>query len=118
MTLAELRALCERATKGPWAWTHVEPSQWGKQVGEVRGADDLLVMGQVVLEPADADFIAAARTWLPALIEKLTEWTPEDYEVWAAIVEKDASLFQLAAWLRAIAALARLDEVGKERGDG
>ena len=115
MTLAELRALCERATKGPWIvadYLQQGDAVMALQAGGHQRQHICYASGlSSVID--DLPFIAAARTWLPALIEKLIEWEPEDYELWAAIVEKDASLFQLAEWLRAIAALARLDEVGR-----
>ena len=115
MTLAGLRALCERATKGPWVWTRVEPSQWGKEVGEVRSATDLLVMGQVVLEPSDAAFIAAARTWLPALIDAAQTLGQIADDCEAVARSEIVDLGERRAWLAvakaAHAALARLDEM-------
>ena len=64
MTLADLRVLCERATRG-WHrghdhldnWIYDEQADWVAQVG---GGSH------------DTAFIVAARTWLPALIEVAT----------------------------------------------
>ena len=66
--LARWKALAEKATKGPWAWTDTEPSQWGKEIGVIRSGAGLIVAGQVTLEPADGQFIAASREAIPALI--------------------------------------------------
>ena len=99
MTLAELRALCERATQGKWYVSlNGRQDQSGKKYGcdlcarvpkedqrpwQSSGWVILAVMthpsnpssvhdphAEVQAEQeANADFIAAARTWLPALIE-------------------------------------------------
>ena len=97
MTLAELRALCERATPGPWrvgspdyrCVKHDAPHPGEKSGCEYtfqgwHGGDYFDRHVSTVTPPAeligstesgpmltqdDADFIAAARTWLPALIE-------------------------------------------------
>ena len=91
MTLAELRALSERATKGPWTWNDwsqddgpdrttlqavvpfkddFERRLWAQtsphgRPARIVGCDDC--DGEA--SAADRELIAAARTWLPALIE-------------------------------------------------
>ena len=103
MTLAELRALCERATPGPW-----------KKVTNISGDYDVFdavlpgfgafIAGR--LNERDADFIAAARIWLLALIE-VAEAAKilRHYAPGTAVFAKH--------WVNLLAALARLDEAGR-----
>ena len=68
MTLAELRALCERATPGPWKSVRNSQRPFKHVIFDGRPDRDAMYTTSP-LESHDADFIAAARTWLPALIE-------------------------------------------------
>ena len=106
MTLAELRALCERATPGPWRVQYT-----GNFIGELHHRPDLRVIvdhrENFSCSGSDLDFIAAARTWLPALIEvaeaaKETERLATPHHEWKLRAEAHGRL---------IAALARLDEM-------
>lgn len=63
-SLDKLRALCDAATPGPW---EVDGSGIYSKVIHKDYGRPWLVSGQVY--PNDGDFIAAARTALPALIE-------------------------------------------------
>mgnify|MGYP001606692644 CR=1 FL=1 len=134
MTLADLRALCGRATPGPWrvgspdyrCVKHDAPHPGEKSGCEYTfqgwyGGDYFDRHVSTVTPPAeligstesgpmltqdDADFIAAARTWLPALIEvaeaaqKMNECVP------------GTSSFA-KHFVTARKALAQLDEVGR-----
>ena len=118
MTLAELRTLYERATPGPWTW-----EDWTEDDGPnkhtLQGikpfADDFerrlweqtspsgrplrIVDREDSENPADGDFIVAARTWLPALVEVAE--AAKDHRTDACDVPHEAL----------DAALARLDEM-------
>ena len=109
MTLAELRVLCEGATPGVWVTSdgievyavtdspQAEPVVW---MGTTDGNDAGCV------EPADAAFIAAARTWLPALIE-----VAEAAQRMNECVPGTSSFAR--HFVAARKAIARLDEVGR-----
>ena len=65
--LAEIRARVEAATEGPWEWaahTTVDGDKWAVFHGESTSA---LAMNNDGWAP-DAEFIAASRTDLPALL--------------------------------------------------
>lgn len=75
-----LRELAENATPGPWTVEH--GSDWGldgRQVPQssVSRADRVAITwddhGGEVFVPADAEFIAAARTAVPALLDMLDQ---------------------------------------------
>ena len=68
MTLADLRALCGRATKGPWRSVRNSQRPYKHVIFDGKPDRDAMYTTSP-LEATDADFIAAARTWLPALIE-------------------------------------------------
>ena len=76
MTLAELRVLCERATKGPW----VNAGRGDLRGPHTDGSDQTVAF--CTYDP-DGNFIAAARTWLPVMIEALDACDhlicPKDY---------------------------------------
>ena len=129
MTLAELRALSERATKGPWTW-----NDWSQDDGPDRTTLQAVVPFQDDFErrlwaqtsphgrparivgcddcdgeasAADRELIAAARTWLPALIE-----VAEAAQMMIHEVEHDVVGEYSSPAIRAIrAALARLAEM-------
>ena len=68
MNLSDLKKLCEAATPGPWS-----PRPSTVQIGfQTKGSahSPLIESGNVVRQVyVDAEFIAAARTHLPLLIE-------------------------------------------------
>jgi len=97
MTDAELRALCERATPGPWYAVHARknsygsepetlcPASWWEEVTETRSHETQFTIGHAPEIPGwdtdggysqycicehDAAFIAAAREALPALLDR------------------------------------------------
>lgn len=76
MTLAELRALCDAATPGPWRYDEHQPEWNGDasysvvvpHLGEQMLLDDTRYYPTAPAERADARFIAAARTAMPLLL--------------------------------------------------
>lgn len=67
--VARLRALCDAAAPGPWAWS--ETFLWNVELDR-----SVLAHGEVVawdVSNADREFIAAARTALPALLDRLSD---------------------------------------------
>ena len=68
MTLSELSLLCERATKAPWRSVRNSQRPYKHVIFDGKPDRDATYTTSP-LEAADADFIAAARTWLPTLIE-------------------------------------------------
>ena len=105
-TLADLRALCKRATPGPWIDD--------KTFGGVRASDRVVVQSWDKYEEtfsnatANRAFIAAARTWLPALIE-----VAEAARALTASYEEAPPYERTSEENDLCAALAWLDEVGK-----
>lgn len=74
MTLDELQALCDKATPGPWRVTKDQDDGYKDDAYDyyVNAQDverPLLHMWNEENEPADAEFIAAARTHMPILIK-------------------------------------------------
>ena len=80
-TLAHIRAQAGAATEGPWEWAgkQVESFPQGENSLIVQGDPEREVIGSWghdawgvdVENPADAEFIAAARTTVPALVDAL-----------------------------------------------
>ena len=103
MTLAELRALCERATKGPW----VNAGRGDLRGPHKDGSDQTVAF---CTHDHDLNFIAAARTWLPALIEALAAC---DHLVCPTDHHTLGCLCSCAECHRRQAARARLHEVGR-----
>ena len=68
MILADLRALCERATKGPWRSVRNSQRPYKHVIFDGKPDHDAMYTTSP-LEAKDADFIAAASTWLPALVD-------------------------------------------------
>ena len=102
--LAEIRARAEAATDGPWEWaarTTVDGDKWAVFHGESTSA---LAMNNDGWAP-DAEFIAASRTDLPALlaaVEAVRELLPSLLEAaW-----DDGNALGLDGW------------TGPERGEG
>ena len=100
MTLADLRVLCKRATPGPW----VNAGRGDLRGPHQDGSDQTVAF--CTYDP-DGNFIAAARTWLPALIE-----VAEAAQMMIHEVEHDVVGEYSSPAIRAIrAALARLAEM-------
>ena len=110
MTLSELRLLCERATQGPWLVEALSDPARGNE--RVVVSDPHAAYGGIVAaglkNHENADFIAAARTWLPALIE-----VAEAARALTASYEEAPPYERTSEENDLCAALARLDEVGK-----
>ncbi len=80
-TLARIRAQAAAATDGPWEWAgkQVESFPQGENSLIAQGDPEREVIGSWghdawgvdVENPADAEFIAAARTTVPALVDTL-----------------------------------------------
>lgn len=80
-TLARIRAQAGAATEGPWEWAgkQVESFPQGENSLIAQGDPEREVIGSWghdawgvdVENPADAEFIAAARTTVPALVDAL-----------------------------------------------
>ncbi len=66
--IARLRALCEKATPGPW--TRGAGDHWSRQIRAANGTDIAWIGGIPLPEP-DAAFIAEARTALPAALDEI-----------------------------------------------
>lgn len=75
--IARLRALCEKATPGPWkqSWMWVDKHSMPMCVEQDDGSGDGPAVCRVdeydERGPADAEFIAAARTALPAALDEI-----------------------------------------------
>jgi hypothetical protein len=67
LDLAALRRLCEEATEGPW-FVAEEPTHGGLSVVEDGRTAGLF---PIACEASEAAFIAAARTALPALLDRV-----------------------------------------------
>ena len=68
-TLAEIQARAEKATPGPWEdWGGVDANGVTRASGPITWDDH----GGEVFKPADADFIAHARTDVPVMAAALT----------------------------------------------
>ncbi|MGA8017214.1 MAG: hypothetical protein WCB85_15015, partial [Candidatus Dormiibacterota bacterium] len=70
--LTELRQAIERATPGPWVWDGVGKHGYPQRI--TANNDGLVLVaetfwGDLDTPPPDAEFIAFARTWLPALLD-------------------------------------------------
>ena len=75
--LKNIRERVEAATKGPWTWTK-EQDGWGDCGPNLDGATDEVIgswghdANGIFVDPADAEFIAHARTDLPRLLAAVT----------------------------------------------
>lgn len=71
------RARCEAATDGPWEWRKTRYRAWLEGADEEQILDDGSAWGeysdQIDPDGSDADFIAAARTDLPAALDELDD---------------------------------------------
>ena len=101
MTLADLRALCERATPEPWRNEHRNVMAGSLVIGVTSFCAHQLTAPSLVTSSDNAAFIAATRTWLPALIE-VAEAARRDHHRHQA--DLDGCGYMCVA-------LARLDEV-------
>lgn len=82
--LAEIKALAEKATPGPWQARFI-----ARMFQSARHAAGLLMMTKPEADWTDSEFIAAARTDVPALVEALEEAR--------ALLEKAEE--ELSAWV-------------------
>lgn len=64
MNIKELEQICEKATPGPWLK--------GDFAGYVRSSDDSFQIAKRMAN-TDAQFIIAARTWMPKLLAAVKE---------------------------------------------
>jgi hypothetical protein len=83
--LAAIRARAEKATKGPWEteWEQIQYERWNRRYGEfhayamtpmvvAKSVDDKEAVAKAIEQvEADADFIANARTDIPALLDEV-----------------------------------------------
>lgn len=76
-SLAEIRARVEAATDGPWEWEGESDEEWPQGENSLigrRGTNGLVLCAWgydaygITVDEADAEFIAASRTDLPALL--------------------------------------------------
>ena len=86
--LKEIRALCDGATPGPWkaeadqVWSSVKPSPaTGFRMYKVCNMAHNTRLGKDRWGKADAQFIAAAKTIIPELLDRIE--TAEDALRWA-----------------------------------
>jgi len=101
--IAELQALCEKATPGPWIWA--DDQMWFyadyQKRGDLEQNSDGSWKFVSIIETEDGhygpkendrDFIAAARTALPELLAELSRLTRERDEAFNAGVEAAANV--------------------------
>lgn len=78
--LARIRARADAATEGPWEWEGESDEAWpqGENSLIARGDAEDLVIGSwghdaygITVDDPDAEFIAASRTTVPALLDAL-----------------------------------------------
>lgn len=87
LDLDAIRQRAEEATPGPWG-VHGDYGLWSDGAGVWVMQDDCLPGG--TLGGADAEFIARARTDVPALLAEVERLTRERDEARAALVVDDA----------------------------
>ena len=108
--LGALKELCEKATPGPWCALYPAGGMWSDS------CDDMVLGPLLAPRPFDADFIATARTAIPALIaevERLREALVKVRSRAASALEYVHSDLQVHR--NALNDVARiLDAVGKE----
>lgn len=105
LDLDVLQRLADAATEGPWKWTHEPGADDGalespSEEGYVLCAHGLHTEGFIDVGVADAEFIAAARSAVPALLDRVRE----THEAWAKAwmineslaKERDAALSTIA----------------------
>jgi hypothetical protein len=97
--LAAIRARAEKATKGPWEteWEQIQYERWNRRYGEfhayamtpmvvAKSVDDKEAVAKAIEQvEADADFIANARTDIPALLADGLHWRAECERLRAAL---------------------------------
>lgn len=70
--IARLRALCEKATPGPWRTGNASADDFWHGKGSILHDEKVLFVGNVNFDlAADAAFIAAARTALPSALDEI-----------------------------------------------
>jgi len=74
MDIKKLRELCEKATPGPWEWQYSE--KWGTSVfndtlGVITAYTNERGNPDITIAEEDLEFIAAARTALPEILDEV-----------------------------------------------
>lgn len=75
LNIAEIRAVAEKATPGPW-WYDRNETIWGGAIGRNAATGKQIVHDDdmsFTLSPENAAFIAASREWVPALCDRVEE---------------------------------------------
>ncbi len=74
LDLPAIKKLCEAASEAPWEVGHEPQLNMVAECGDTRNGQSLYVFAyRLAPAQADAEFIAACRTNVPALVEELTE---------------------------------------------
>ena len=86
-----LQRLADAATEGPWQWTREPGDEEGSleapsEEGYVLGVYGMHTEGFIAVGKADAEFIAASRQAIPALLDRVRE----------LVAERDAALSTIA----------------------
>lgn len=71
LDLSAIKARVEAASLGPWQWEACTEDGMINEVGEVLSAGGMHTEGFVYVSDSDADFIAHARTDVPALLAEV-----------------------------------------------
>jgi len=73
--LAEIRARAEAATPGPWSWVGAATSTGWEDAEELAHPEGIIATadGGYWFEPPNSDFVAHARTDIPALLDYIEE---------------------------------------------
>lgn len=84
MDIKKLRELCEKATPGPWEWQYSE--KWGTSVfndtlGVITAYTNERGNPDITIAEEDLEFIAAARTALPELLDEVEMLRKENQEM-------------------------------------
>ena len=103
MNLEAIEKRCEAATPGPWTWEETEAEKAGKDWGDIgktlnapKGRNVLNAFGYdasyVNVSDADAEFIAHARSDIPALIAEVKRLNAEliDYQHMSKVADGQA----------------------------
>ena len=77
-----LQLLADAATEGPWQWTREPGDEEGSleapsEEGYVLGVYGMHTEGFIAVGKADAEFIAASRSAIPALLDRVRELEAE-----------------------------------------
>ena len=105
-----LQRLADAATEGPWQWTREPGDEEGSleapsEEGYVLGVYGMHTEGFIAVGKADAEFIAASRQAIPALLDRVRE----------LVAERDAALSTIAKVREAVSGHPECDRY--EDGD-